>query len=285
MLKQTDPVLELVSRNVKEMAAARAVLKPGTVTTVTDTGGFRVLRIDLTNITNSQYVPVDVEGYSVQVAKGGSDAIAAFMDFGSLGQLGPMYPGIRAELRGKFSKFTIKRWASNTKPPAIGFTAAGCSTLGGFLTLVIGKTPDAVWSEEADAGQGGFSHLRNIATQAYNSTANLPTNSSTPGEGIACRGARSVRVTLQTGSVATVTGGTIVWWWSDGGGQWYETGVQEPLVTGRSSVATSEWEIQFATGRLFPELRSYTNSAGSGSPEMTVNSYGNGGELNVGDVA
>lgn len=277
-------VLEQVNQFQREIGLARAPKNAtAKVTTVSETAGHRVLLVDLTNVAAGTKVPITVEGYAVQVAKAGSDAMAVQLDLGAAGRFGPVYPGVVVRPRQQFRQIVVQRWTSSVSPPAGALTQAGCDALGRFLTLVVSKTPDAEYSDAAAGTRGGFIHCRQSATQAYGSTANIPTSIN---DGVRVDGARAVRCYVFIGGGATILTGTVVWWWTQPGTQaWGETDVQQALTVGRSSCSPPELETTFGSGRLFPEIRNLTTSAGSGSPEVAIYSVGEGGELNVGDIA
>jgi hypothetical protein len=276
--------LDLVQRYIEEIGKARAPNVSGgaTVKVVSETAGHRVMVLDLTASANPALsFGFDLTGYSFQVLKGGSDRLAVVLDLGAAGVFGPVFPGMTISPKQRFTRVRARKWISNDKPAAGGFTAAGCYTNGRYLTIAVAKTPEAgLFDTSSDLG--GFYHYRTSITQAYNSTANTPSGA---GEGINARGARAIRCGV-VASGTTVSGGTIVWWHdpSGNGTAWGETDVQQTLVTGRETCWLAELETPFSHGRYFPELRSFTNAAGSGSPTVYMYAAGEGGELNAGDV-
>jgi hypothetical protein len=273
--------LALVNKYLDEMKQARSPQSQASVKVVAETSGHRVLVLDLTSSSNpASSFGFDITGYGLQVLKGGSDRLAVVLDLGAAGVYGPVYPGVSLQPKQKFTRVRVRKWISTTLPAAGTLTNAGCATNGRYLTIAVAKTPEAALLDST-SDLGGFYHYRTSTGQAYNATTNLPVGAS---EGINARGARAIRCgVVATGT--TIAGGTIVWWHDPSGvGAWGETDLQQPLVTGREVCWLSELETPFGHGRYFPELRSFTNAAGSGSPIVYLYSSGEGGELNAGDV-
>lgn len=284
-LLKSPSVLDMVRANLGKLDQLRAddLMQRAKAVTVSETIGLRTLAIDLGSAVGTT-VPliIDAEGYSVRIAKGGSDRFPVMMDLGSAGSYQPVYPGCTINPRQRFTKIRLRKWFSATVPvaSASGFTGPGCYSYGRYLTLIIGKTKEAEFPEDS-SDMGGFNQARDLFP-TYNALTNIPTALSLV-EGMSVRGARCVRTGV-VASAGTILGGTIVWWADGGLGAWGETDLQQPLAIGRSTAWTSEVEVPYRSGRLFPELRSFTTTNGSGSPSQVMQVYGEGGELNAGDV-
>lgn len=206
--------------------------------------------------------------YSIQ----GSDAGGVLdFDFDAGGVETLCEPG--AVLRGPFSRVVIRRNANSM-------------TVGAVMLRLLTE-PDADYGELAKGTPGG--QLGNpggaglgpsgATTQAYNSAAgNIPALST---DGLSLVGASGVRaqVISAVGSTISVGVGQLVWWQYDTvTGLWGETDMVDVPLSG-SATARRIWfpnekEIWVPEGRIYAELRSATNSAGSGSFTVRLYTWG-----------
>lgn len=288
--KKADPIVDLVNENLKKLSAARApVIQAATVKTVAENAGHKVLVVDLgSNMADfDTQVKVDVEGYAVTFAKAGSDRFAVAMELVGAGIYGPMFPGLTVAAGGRFKGIVLRRWGNATVPKAGAstFTSAGAFTYGRYLTLVVAKIPEARFVE-ASNDNAGF-HTYRASTQ----TTNVATNANAIGtwDGISARGARAIRASVFAIS-GNITAGSVRWYWTptpDGsGGNWGYTGFEQPLPLAPAypTVHLPEFEAQFSTGRYFAEANVVTDSGASATVLLLMQSYGEGGDLNAGDV-
>lgn len=278
----TDPQVQLVQKKIADLQAQKAVQPVKGAYVVSETHGLKVLLVPISafDISNQTSFVLPESGYSIYVAKAGSDPLAVKVDLNEAGVYGPLYPGASVRSDKPFSRIAMKLWQTLALPKAGNFTSAGATLgLGTVLTLVIGKTKEAVYSEPSEGG--GFEHFRS-GFQVYNSTANVPTNGVI--DGINARNAKAIRcfVDIRGGNI---NAGTVVWWYCNANGSWWQTDFQQPLPQGSQLASPAEFEVDYRSGFYFPELRSVTGDAGPLSNLIFyVASYGEGGELNPGDI-
>lgn len=110
---------------------------------------------------------------------------------------------------------------------------------------------------EGSDGSGGLAPAASTSyAAAQSSTTNIPTQ---PQEGVDITSRNGVRANVTGSGASNVTAGTLVWWYYDPVvGAWFETPVQEALVTGRGRVSSNDFPIGVRAGRVYAELRSAT---------------------------
>lgn len=110
---------------------------------------------------------------------------------------------------------------------------------------------------EGSDGSGGFAPPASASYgAAQSSTTNIPTLAT---DGVDVTSRNGVRADITGSGGSNVTAGVLVWWFYDPVvGQWFETPVQDTLVTGRGRVSSNDFPIGVRTGRMFAELRNAT---------------------------
>lgn len=285
MASKKSTVLELVEGFTADLQKAKASPIAQAVRVVAETKGARTLELDLTASSSAlTRFKLDIDGYWVAVTRGASAGMAIAMDLGAGGLYGPVYPGVTIRPKQKFTSISFWRWASSTLPRVGAMTNAGVQAPGRYLTIVVGKTPEAEWVDP-DGAASGFMQQRFCTglpggLLTYNSLLNVP---SSVNDGVAIDNALAVRAAVS--DVTNVLGGTIVWWWMDPSGNWYQTDVSQPLPTGTAFSSPGEVEVQHKAGRLFAELRSYTNAGGViTSTTLAINVFTTSGELRANEA-
>lgn len=238
-------------------------------------GGRWNLSFDLSDsrFTGGGVIEVPMSGWGLVYSIQGSDAGGVLdFDFDAGGVEEQCEPG--AVLKGPFSGFRIRR-------NALSMTV-------GTVRIRLLTEPDADYGELAKGITGGA--LGNpsgggigpagATTQAYNSAAgNIPTAAT---DGLSLVGVTGVRANVisAVGSTMTVGVGLLVWWQYDTvTGLWGETDMTDVPLGGASATARRIWipndkQIWVPEGRIYPELRSATNSAGSGSFTVRLYTWG-----------
>lgn len=290
--KQKPNVLELANTLAQEAQLTSQKAKLQNVSVLAEVGGWVLHQVDFglhtgVNVARTVAQVIDVQGYAVQILQGGSDRVAAKLDAGDQGVYGPVYPGWGVRMRRKFKRLRLTAWENSGFPGNGTYTLPGSYCFGRYLIVAVAKQPDAEFLEPQAVG-AGFEHYRYTSNQLYNVTTNTP---ALLNDGVSVRGAVGVRCGVITSNGSdTILTGTIVWWHDPtvggfgGGVNWGETPVQQPLVTGRAICWLDELEVKCSEGRMFPELRSFTTSGGSGSPTIFYVAYGTGGDLSWGQM-
>lgn len=116
-----------------------------------------------------------------------------------------------------------------------------------------------------------------VATQAYNSAAgNIPTAAT---DGLSLAGVTGVRANIVSAVGSTISAAELHWWQFDTVSQlWGETDMLDIYAL---SAVNRVWfpldkQVWVPEGRIYAELRSATNSAGSGAFTVHMQTFGNG---------
>lgn len=238
---------------------------------INERGGFTTYEFDLgdARLTTPGYIEVPTQGWSIVYSIQGSapgGAIDVDFDLGGISE--NVQPG--AILRGFFKRFIVRRNALS-----IG---------AGAVVLRIQREPDVEYDELARGDANGV--LGNptgagvgpagATTQAYNSAAgNIPTAVT---DGLSLVGVRGVRAQVVSALGSTIVAGELHWWQLDTpSGLWGETSFTQvyALAVARRIWFSGDFENWVPEGRIYPEWRSGTNSAGAGA--FTVRLYTWGG--------
>lgn len=236
-------------------------------------GGFKNLTFDLgdARFSTPGYIEVPSGGWSIVYSVQGSTPGGALdFDFDLGGQQLNVQPG--AILRAPVERFTLRRNSG--------------SVTAGTVVLRIQVEPDAEYDELARGSSSGSltnpsgtgSGPAGATTQTYNSAAgNIPTAAT---DGISLAGLRGVRAIVKASGANTITVGVggIAWWqFSTADNAWGETDMFDvPLANGvaRNIWVPNDKEIWVPEGRIYAEVRSMTNSGGSGAFTLRLQGWG-----------
>lgn len=191
--------------------------------------------------------PIDMNGYEITFARGGSTPGAALaLDFGG-GQV------IRSARPGEIYTGVFKRLVATLAPDSLVNV--------GTARLVLVKNPEARFREEPQTNVAGGVPTVKSTTQTVNEATNIPSAAT---DGISLDGVSGGRVYLEADSGQTITGGTIRYWlYNLATGLWGLTGFEIAVPTGRRVVVLPDAQFSVPRGRWFPECNLVTASAGS----------------------
>lgn len=262
---------ERVRRQVEGGASDPGLLAAADVKPFNQRGGHEPFNLDLSDarFTSPGYIEYPATGqalvYSIQ---GSTPGGVLDFDFDGGGQELFCIPG--AKLIGPFSRVIIKR------NPA--------SITSGSVYLRIINQPDVDYTELARLTPGGV--LGNpsgagvgpagATTQAYNVTTNIPSLAT---DGLSLQGVSGVRAQVISAAGSTIAGGQLIWWQYDTvTGLWGETDMVDDWAaiprTARRIWFPLDKQVWVPEGRIYPELRSATNSAGAGAFTVRLYTWG-----------
>lgn len=234
-------------------------------------GGFKNLTFDLgdARFTSPGYIEIPSGGWSIVYSVQGSTPGGALdFDFDLGGQQLNVQPG--GVMRAPFERMRIARNSG--------------SLTAGTVVLRVQVEPDVEYDELARGVSGGTvtnpggtgSGPAGATTQTYNSAAgNIPTAAT---DGISLSGLRGVRAIVKANGASTITPavGSLNWWqFSTADNAWGETDFADICSVTRNIWVAPEKEIWVPEGRIYCEVRSMTNSGGSGAFTVRLQGWGN----------
>lgn len=211
-------------------------------------GAFAEINVDMAKIADPTSYPNGLEfntsGFGLLVSQFGSQANARVkLAFDAEPFLTSVGPG--RYFRGRFQKLIIK--------------ADDDSVAYGNLKLIVIKHPQFDVGELLNAAAVGTLRQASYAP-GYNVTTNVPALAT---DGIDITNCKGVRATVELSS-STINGGVFVFWYYDPvTAKWYESPVQETIVTGRIRAVSSDQLVTAGFGRCYVEVRSITAAAGT----------------------
>lgn len=191
-------------------------------------------------------VKEEIGGVEIHYLKEGSNPTFR-IDIEAIGKFERLAPG--QAFRAKFDNFTVRLSATAQNEGATG-----------LIRLLIIKTNVGAFKE---ASEPPPLIVAGSSTQTYNVTTNTPSAAT---DGVSLEGAVGSRCIVASANGTTIAGGTVVPWYYDPiTSAWYQSTFSYTLATGNRRCVLPDEVVTVPFGRVYYELRSATNSGGSGS--------------------